>query len=132
MDQNPALEEGCEANDQTARNLERNNLILVIAGAVAMGFFYNLRDVGSFLAGGCFTVVNLRLLRMIVKGLAAPERSSKGRMGLQIVVKYAGMLGLLAFLMLVVKPSSIPFLLGLSTVVVAVALEGLIGLFRRS
>src|SRR5947207_3164163 len=104
MDQNPALADGLEANDQTARNLERNNLILVIAGAVVMGFFYDLRYVGGFLAGGCFTVVNLRLLRMIVKGLTSPDCPSKSRMGLQIAVKYAGMMGLLAFLMLVVKP----------------------------
>jgi len=36
----------------------------------------------------------------------------------------------LTFLMLVVKPQPIPFLLGLSTVVVAIGLEGIFGIFR--
>jgi len=132
MEQSPAIEESLEPNGQTARSLERNNLILVGLGTIAMGILFDQRHLWSFLAGGVFTVLNLRFLRMIVKGLTSEKKPSKGKMGAQIAVKYGGMLGFLAFLMLVVKPESVPFLLGLSTVVVAIALEGLIGLFRSS
>jgi heme O synthase-like polyprenyltransferase len=76
-------------------------------------------------------VVNLRLLTLIVRGLTGQRKISKGKLVAQVVIKFGGVLGVLAFLMLVVRPAPLPFLLGLSTVVAAVVLEGVFGIFRR-
>ena len=114
----------------SSRSLERNNLILVLLGTLASCFFKKIEISLSFFAGGAFTILNLRLLRMIVAALVGKKAISKGKLIAQVLVKFFGMMALLAFLMLVVKPLPIPFLLGLSTLVVSVVLEGILGIFR--
>lgn len=120
------------AEPESKNHLERNNILLVVLGAMAFGMLRGFEETWSFLAGGVLTIINLRLLKLIVRGLTSGEPPSKGRMVGQVVVKFAGVLGLLAFLMIVVKPMPIPFLLGLSTLVVAISLEGIFGLFRKA
>ncbi|HKY62041.1 MAG TPA: ATP synthase subunit I [bacterium] len=113
-----------------AHRLERNNLLLVVVGTAAFAFTGDLRQVLGFLAGGLVTVANLRLFRLIVAGLTGIKQVTKGKLLAQVLLKFFGLIAVLAFLMLVVKPAPIPFLLGLSTVVLAVAIEGLLGLLR--
>jgi hypothetical protein len=113
------------------RRMEVVNLLLVLAGTGIFFFFREGREVWSFLAGGLLNVVNLRLLTLIVRGLTGQRKISKGKLVAQVVIKFGGVLGVLAFLMLVVRPAPLPFLLGLSTVVAAVVLEGVFGIFRR-
>ncbi|MCE9624094.1 MAG: ATP synthase subunit I [Deltaproteobacteria bacterium] len=119
-----------EASPEAARHLERNNLLLVVVGTAAFGFTQDFRQVLSFLAGGILTVVNLRLFRLIVAGMLGQKPTKKGRLIAQVIVKFFGLMAALTFLMLVVKPQPVPFLLGLSTVVVAITLEGIFGIFR--
>ncbi len=123
--------EPIEQSPETARRLERNNLLLVVLGTAAFGFTQDFRQVLSFLAGGILTVVNLRLFRLIVAGLLGQKPTKKGRLIAQVVVKFLGVMGALAFLMLVLKPAPLPFLVGLSTLVIAIALEGIFGIFRQ-
>lgn len=119
-----------ELKADSARSLERNNLILVLLGTLASCFFQNAEITLSFLAGGALTVVNLRLIRLIVGALTGIKTPSKVRLTLQILVKFVGMMGALAFIMLVMHPAPVPFLLGLSTIVGAILIEGIAGLFR--
>jgi len=115
---------------EAAGRLERNNLLLVVLGTAAFGFSGELGLVLGFLAGGLLTVANLRLFRLIVTGLTGLKPVKKSRLIAQVLLKFFGVMGVLAFLMLVVKPPPLPFLLGLSTVVVAVVIEGIMGLMR--
>lgn len=123
--------EAGESNPEAARHLERNNLLLVVLGTAAFGFTQDFRQVLSFLAGGILTVVNLRLFRLIVAGMLGGKVTKKGRLIAQVVIKFFGVMGALAFLMLVVKPAPVPFLVGLSTIVMAITLEGIFGIFRQ-
>lgn len=129
--QNPLSPELILAEKSPSRRIEIVNLLLVMAGT--MSFFYagDWRQVWSFLAGGLLNILNLRLLTMIVGGLTGQRKVTRRRLIAQALIKFGGMLGLLAFLMLVVRPDPVPFLLGLSTVVAAIVLEGIMGIFRR-
>jgi ATP synthase I chain. len=122
--------EAIETAKSPAGNLERNNLILVLLGTLISCYFKNRAVTLSFLAGGAITVANLRLIRLIVVALTGKKAPSKTRLTLQILVKFLGMMGVLAFTILVLKPHSIAFLFGLSTIVVAITAEGIAGLFR--
>jgi ATP synthase I subunit len=127
MEQEAAL---VEIKSDSVRRLERNNLILVLLGTIVSCYFQNARLTLSFLAGGTMTVVNLRLIRLIVAALTGEKTPSKGKLVAQVLLKFAGMIGVLAFVMLVLRPAPIPFLLGLSTIVVAIMIEGILGVFR--
>ncbi len=118
-----------EAGD-SSQSLERNNLILVLVGTLVSCLFKKLGVTLSFVAGGMLTIINLRLLRLIVAALVGRRTLSKGKLVAQVLIKFVGMMGLLAVLMLVFRPVPIPFLLGLSTLVVAILIEGISGIFR--
>ncbi len=105
------------------------NLILVGIGTV---LFLLLRGIPfglSFLVGGILTVGNLYFLGLIVSRLSQ-ESYSKNKLIAQVLIKYLGMIGVLAFLMLVIHPKVVPFLFGLSTLVVAITVEGIRGIFN--
>jgi hypothetical protein len=130
----PSLPEE-EPNDdrsgaEGAGRLERNNLLLVVLGTAIFGIAGDLGQVLGFLAGGLITVANLRLYCLIVTALTGLKPVKKGKLIAQVMLKFFGLMGVLTFLMLVVKPAPLPFLLGLSTIVVAVVIEGLMGLLR--
>lgn len=112
-------------------HLERNNLLLVIFGTLVSVYWQDRALTLSFLAGGILSVLNLRMLRVIVANLTRPEGIPKGKLILQVLLKYLGLLGALAFLFLVLEPQPIAVLMGLSTIVVATLLEGLLGIFRN-
>ncbi len=120
-----------EAASLQAGSLERNNLILVILGALVSVYWQDRTLTLSFLAGGILSVVNLRMLRLIVGNLTGPERISKVKLVMQVLIKYLGVLGALAFLLLVLHPQPVALLIGLSTVVAAILVEGLLGIFRH-
>ncbi|HKX12006.1 MAG TPA: ATP synthase subunit I [bacterium] len=115
---------------EATQRLERNNLLLVVLGTAAFAFTGELRPVLGFLAGGLVTVANLRLFRLIVAGLTGVKPVKKSKLLAQVFLKLFGLMAVLVFLMVVVKPAPVPFLLGLSTVVVAVVIEGVMGLLR--
>jgi heme O synthase-like polyprenyltransferase len=126
---------GSEAKPEVSdagRSLERNNLILALLGTLASVYFQDRAMTLSFAAGGALTVLNLRLWRLMVRTLTSPKRISRGKLIAQVIVKFAGGLGALAVIMLVFHPQPIAFLLGLSTVVLAVILEAVLGVFRES
>ncbi|MGH7830415.1 MAG: ATP synthase subunit I [Candidatus Binatia bacterium] len=110
--------------------MERNNLILVLVGTVFTCLSRQLGVTLSFIAGGLLTIINLRLWRIIVEALTGTRVISRRKLVGQILVKFFGLIGVLAVLILYFKPEPIPLLLGLSTVVVAIALEGISGLFK--
>lgn len=120
-----------EASDRPVSTLERNNLILVLVGTLASVYFQDRALTLSFFAGGFITIVNLRLLKLIVTNLTSGKKISQGKLLVQVIVKFFGSLGLLAVIMLVFEPNAIAFLLGLSTIVLAVILEGVLGAFRN-
>lgn len=117
-------------SQDSSRRLELSILLLVVVGTAVSLLWRDVYVTWSFAIGGVLMLVNFRLLRMIVRSLVQPEKASKGKLVAQVVIKFFGGLGALAAIMLWLKPQPIAFLLGLSTLVVAMALEGLIGIFR--
>jgi hypothetical protein len=117
-------------SNQSVWRITKINLFLVGIGAVLFGIFQGLPSLFSFLAGGLLTVANLWFLNRIVSKLTYEEDVSKGRLIAQVLIKYLGMIGAIAFLMLVIHPSAIPFLVGLSTLVLAIMVEGVRGIFN--
>ena len=113
-----------------SRRIEIVNLLLVLAGTMSFFYLRDWREVGSFLAGGLLNVANLRLLSLIVGGLTGQRMVSRRKLIAQALLKFGGVLGILAFLMLVVRPEPVAFLLGLSTVVAAIVIEGILGIAR--
>lgn len=122
--------EGTEAAPDRGRALERNNLILVLLGSLGSFYFRDWAVTWSFFAGGALTVINLHLLRRIVISLVGTKQVSRGKLVAQVLAKFLGGLGALAVIMLVFHPRPIAFLLGLSTIVLAIFFEGLLGIFR--
>lgn len=122
------VESGADAPG--ARRLEWINLILVVAGGAVTWIWQDWPLTWSFFAGGLLTALNLRLLRLIVRSLTKPQGVKKWKLVAQVVLKYLGGLGALAVIMLVFHPRPVPFLLGLSTIVAAVIVEGIFGVFR--
>jgi hypothetical protein len=118
-------------SQDSSRRLEFSILLLVVAGTLLSLIWRDFTITWSFAIGGVLMLVNFRLLRMIVRSLVQPEKASKAKLVAQVVIKFFGGLGALAAIMLWLKPQPIAFLLGLSTLVVAMALEGLIGIFRQ-
>jgi ATP synthase I subunit len=119
------------ADSAGAQRLEWINLILVVAGgAITLGW-KSWPLTWSFLAGGLLTVVNFRLLRIIVRSLTRPQGIKKGKLVAQVILKYLGGLGALAVIMFVFHPRPAPFLFGLSTIVAAVVIEGVWGIFHN-
>jgi len=115
----------------SSKEIETFNLVLVILGTLGSVYWQDRFLTLSFLAGGALTALNFRLLRMIVGNLLGPKKVAKGKLVAQVVIKFIGGLGALAAIMLWMKPQPIAFLLGLSTIVLAVTLEGLLGLLRN-
>jgi len=130
---NILIQEGRDENAKDDRSgaLERNNLILVIVGTLVSVYFQDRALTLSFLAGGLLNVLNFRLLRMIVRNLTGSKGISRGKLVAQVVVKFLGGLGALAVIMLIFHPQPVPFLVGLSTIVATIVLEGFIGIFRK-
>jgi hypothetical protein len=124
----PKLEPEAEAPG--ARRLEWINLILVLTGGAVTFLWKDWPLTWSFFSGGLLTALNLRLLTLIVRSLTRPQGVKKWKLIAQVVLKYLGGLGALAVIMLVFHPLPVPFLLGLSTIVVAVVVEGVLGVFR--
>lgn len=117
-----------ESSTPAGKRLEISNLILVAIGSLGFALTKDLRMILSFLSGGAITIANLWLLRRIISGLLGENRPAKWKLAIQILLKFGGMLGIITALMFWTKPAPIPFILGLSTLVLAILLEGLLGL----
>lgn len=121
--------EAGETPDRT-RRLEYFNWAVLVLGALVSVYWQNKAITLSFLAGAGLTAFNFRLLRHIVAALCGGRVTTKKKLVAQIVLKFVGGLALLTILMVVFKPKPIPFLLGLSTIVIAIMVEAFSALFQ--
>lgn len=117
--------------EDRTRRLEYFNAAIILLGALLSVYWQDRAITLSFLAGAALNVFNFRLLRRIVAALCGGKTTSKRKLVVQILLKFVGGLGLLTLLMVFFKPKPIAFLLGLSTIVLVVALEGVLALFRK-
>jgi len=119
-----------DAGKASSRRLEWLNLIFFLAGSGLFFFCRERSEAIGFFLGGLINVVNLRLMTSIIRGFTGVKKVSRKKLTAQVLIKFVGGLGALALILLKVKPPAVPFLLGLSTVVAAVLVEGIIGVFR--
>jgi len=115
----------------SSRRIEFINLMLFLVGSGWFFFYRDRAEALGFFLGGLINAVNLRLMISIIHGFTGGQAVSKKKLTAQVLIKFVGGLGALALILLKVKPPAVPFLLGLSTVVLAVLAEGVIGIFRR-
>lgn len=114
----------------SARSIERTNLLLWAGGSLGLFLAKGFYVMWSFALGSLLTALNFRLLRWISQSLLGVTSVSKNRLVLQIVLKLTAMIGLLALILFVLHPHLVYFALGFSTLVLAIAFEGVLGLFR--
>lgn len=112
------------------RRVEISNLLWVGLGLIWCHLTQTRQDLLSFALGGLLNIINFRLLIYLVVKLTSATKPKKTKLIFTVVFKFALMLGGLAFLLLKVDLNPIYFLLGLSTIVVAIVLEGVWGLLR--
>ncbi len=125
-------EKSAEAEDlgDRSRVLEIYQWITVALGTLASVAWQDRALTLSFLGGGLLAGVNFHLLRKIVLALTGGHQVSRRRLLAQILLKLLGGVGALAMVLVFLRPHPVAFLLGLSTVVVVLILEGVLGLFR--
>lgn len=124
--------EKTEDNFRQLSRIEACNLALVVVGSLASLYFWDPKISLGFFLGGLITVLNLRLLRWIVGGLTQDSQVNKAKLIGQILFKFFGMFAAVALVVLYLDVNAIALLVGVSTVVAAITLEGVQGLFRRT
>ncbi|MCP5468146.1 MAG: ATP synthase subunit I [Deltaproteobacteria bacterium] len=121
-----------EDNFKQFSRIEWCNLVLLFSGTLASLYFWDFRISLGFFLGSLISTLNLRLLRWIVGGLTQDKSIAKSKLIAQILLKFFGMFAAIGLVVMYVDVHAIALLLGVSTVVLAIVLEGIQGLFRRS
>jgi hypothetical protein len=109
-------------------------VILALLGAFALGTFGRFRAALALTLGATVAIVSALWLSDFLGRFAAPDRSTPARfewkLGLKAVLRY-GLIGVALWASVRAFPADVPWLLGgLSTVVVAAALDGILEQLR--
>ena len=112
------------ARSVKVERIEFTTILLTVVLAV-LCVVSGLGDAASVLFGGAVSVVNLRLIRMVVSRLMSPDAA--GRSFSQVVtIKFLLLLALLAVALKRLPIDAVSFLVGGGTLFVAIVLEALI------
>lgn len=114
-----------------SKSLEWINLALVGLGLLILAAAQKLDWLLAFALGGIFSGINLRLWRVIVAGLTGQKKLNRGLLAFLVVLKLGVLFGGLALVLIFLKPPLLPFLLGLSTLVMAIVVQGVWGMFKN-
>ncbi len=127
--------EGHEARDRPGRPLFRTAVALALLAASATAATGRFRPALALTLGAAVAIVSALWLSDLFGRLAAPERSTPARidwkLGLKAVLRYA-LLGTALWASVQAFPADVPWLLGgLSTVVAAAVIDGILGEARE-
>lgn len=104
--------------------IEKLTVFLTVALAL-LGLSTGLGDAPSVLFGGAVSVVNLRLIRMVVSRLMSPDAAGRA-FSQAVTIKFLLLLALLAVALKKLPVEAVSFLVGGGTLFVAIVLEGLV------
>lgn len=96
--------------------------------AIGSLFFASLVAAMNVLMGVAIALTNFWLLEQLVKRMASQKKKSFIRLILIFIAKLAVLFGVIGFVVLKVPIQVIPFLLGLSAVVMGIVLQGIMDL----
>ena len=127
--------EGRDARDRPGRPLFRTAIALALLAASATAATGRFRPALALTLGAAVAIVSALWLSDLFGRLAAPERSTPARidwkLGLKAVLRYA-LLGTALWASVQAFPADVPWLLGgLSTVVAAAVIDGILGEVRE-
>lgn len=110
--------------------LEWLHLGLVLLGLLLVAAKQDLSWLWAFALGAFLNLLNLRLWSLLVAGLTGQKKISKAVLALLVFVKLGLLFGGLVLALLVLQAPLMPFLLGMSTLVAAIVLQGLWGVIK--
>jgi ATP synthase I chain len=104
--------------------IEKTTVLLTAALAV-LCFVTGVGDAPSVLFGGVVSVVNLRLIRMVVSRLMSPDAAGRG-FSQVVTIKFLLLLALLAVALKRLPIDAVSFLVGGGSLFAAIVLEALL------
>ncbi|MCB1213950.1 MAG: ATP synthase subunit I [Deltaproteobacteria bacterium] len=124
------IQEDSKTSPLSSSLLEWINLSLVLLGLLLVLLKQDFAWFWAFFCGGLLSVLNLRLWRLLVAGLTGQRKFSKALLALLALLKLTLIFGGLALILWFLKPPLVPFLLGISTLVMAIVLQGVWGMIK--
>ncbi len=127
--------EGAEPSAGPERLWLRTAMVLALLGASGLAATGRFRPALALTLGAAVAIVSALWLSDFLGRFAAPERSTPARndwkLGLKAVLRY-GLIGVALWASVQAFPADVPWLVGgLSTVVAAAALDGILEQLRR-
>lgn len=112
------------ARSVKVERIEKTTVFLTVALA-ALCFATGVGDAPSALFGGVVSVVNLRLIRMVVSRLMSPDAAGRG-FSQVVTIKFLLLLALLAVALKRLPIDAVSFLVGGGSLFAAIVLEALL------
>jgi hypothetical protein len=107
------------------KEIEKRNLLILAALVLGSLYFLSFRITGSLLLGGAIAAGNFRLLCRVVEGLIARQKGEKkGSIYPLILLKFLVLLGVIGLVVVKFPIHAFAFLIGLSSIVLAIVSEG--------
>lgn len=113
----------------SVQRIERLTIYLSISAiAIALYLWPSFATIGGLVIGAAISLANFRLIsRSVAKMFAENERASKN--GLRYGIKVLALIALVGVLIIGFKMDAVAFVIGFSTLVVAIIYEGIRTLF---
>ena len=116
--------------ETTTTDIERLNVIILVLGSIAsMVVMRNFIYVFSFGVASAVMTLNFRFLRKIMEAFFAGSKINKKELLIKLPVKFFGLGGLVAVIMIWGNVNLLFFLIGLSTVVISILASQIITVF---
>ena len=116
--------------ETTANDIEKINVSILVLGSIACTVI--MRDftyVFSFGVASAIMTLNFRFLRKIVEGFLSGSALNKKELAIKLPLKFFGLAGLVAVVLIWGNVNLLFFLLGLSTVVISIVASQVIAVF---
>ena len=116
--------------ETTASDIERMNVAILVLGSIAcMVIMRDFNYVFSYGVASAIMTLNFRFLRKIVEGFFSGSVVNKKELLVKLPLKFFGLGGLVAVVMIWGNVSLLFFILGLSTVVISIVASQVIAVF---
>jgi len=116
--------------ETTASDIERINVIILVLGSIAsMLIMRDFTYVFSFAVASAVMTLNFRFLRRIVEGFLSRSDVSKKELIVKLPLKFFGLGGVVAVVLVWGNVNLLFFIIGLSTVVISILASQVISVF---
>ncbi len=105
----------------------------LVAGACAVAgswVFFSQTAAVSALLGVVIAIANFWLLERLVSGFASKQKVSPAKLLVIFLCKALVMFGAIGFVVMKLSIEAVPFLIGLSCLVIGITLDGLLGALK--